>query len=431
MEVRGVEIDIQIQINEVNSYPHDDEINTLRYQRHMNESRWETSIDRFSRVDPLIENFCTVLEKNLPSGDWHSHLFPRFGAVPVSYVVTFYINGFPFILQKEDCRFKLMGKIMTKKDALITIAKTAMYAGTSKKDGSSVYLFFNKYMETPNLIKRAMEERIEYYFNHVTYVKKSVGLDLDTLEDIYETRPYHKREKVLLNVQKISNKRYALEISDNVWGEMSEKDMLAFIKIYNGERKNRRSKWWNISPKYLWKYTMGNYPSESQLNTMIQFLLHNRRDKIVVDKSLELVRSLEKFDNIRVRRHGSQLKVIVKGKEAYWFIFGEIKNENEGNLQDVSTVMITHLQNPENNENYWRAKKINDNFYSKYGGVDVCIDNLMGGSSIGDQVYARAMLCLNDSESRKIINTIDNKLSSKTALMIEDFESYENVWEEE
>ena len=34
---------------------------------------------------------------------------------------------------KDDCRFKLMGKIMTKKDALVTIAKTAMYAGTSKR----------------------------------------------------------------------------------------------------------------------------------------------------------------------------------------------------------------------------------------------------------------------------------------------------------
>jgi len=117
-----------------------------------------------------------------------------------------------------------------------------MYAGTSKKDSADIYLFFNKYMETPNSIKRVMEERIEYYFNHVTYVKKLIGLDLDTLEDIYETRPYHRRERVLLNVQKISSKKYALEISDNIWGEISEKDLLAFVKIYNGERKNRRSK---------------------------------------------------------------------------------------------------------------------------------------------------------------------------------------------
>ena len=422
MEVRGVEIDIQIQTNEVNSYAHDNERSGLRYRNYMRESRWESSVDRYSKVDPLIENFCTVLEKNLPNGDWLSN-------VPVSYVVTFYINGFPFVLQKDECRFKLMGKIVTKKDALVTIAKTAMYAGTSKKDGGSVYLFFNKYIETPNLIKRAIEERIEYYFNHVTYVKKSVGWD-DEYQDIYETRPYHRRERVLLNVQKISSKRYALEISDSVWGEMSEKDLLAFIKIYNGERKNRRSKWWGISPNYLWKYTMGDYPSESQLNTMIQFLLHNRKDKIVVDKSLELVRSLEKFDDIRVRRHGSQLKVIVKGKEAYWFIFGEIKNKNEGNLQDVSTVMITHIRNKEN-ERTVAMERLDDNFYSKYEGINVCIDNLMGGSSIGDQVYARAMLCLNDSESKKMISTMDSKLSSKTPLMIEDFDSYGNVWEEE
>ena len=143
-----------------------------------------------------------------------------------------------------------------------------------------------------------------------------------------------------------------------------------------------------------------------------------------------MVRSLEKYDDIRVRRHGSQLKVIVKGKEAYWFIFGEIKNKNEGNLQDVSTVMITHVRN-EGSIITPKMEKLGDNFYSKYGGANVCIDNLMSGSSIGDQVYARAMLCLNDSESRKIISTIDNQLSSRKALMIEDFESYENVWEEE
>ena len=61
----------------------------------------------------------------------------------------------------------------------------------------------------------------------------------------------------------------------------------------------------------------------------------------------------------------------------------------------------------------------------------MCIDNLMGGSSIGDQIYARAMLCLNDSESKNMISTMDNKLSGKTPLMVEDFDSYENVWEEE
>ena len=80
-----------------------------------------------------------------------------------------------------------------------------------------------------------------------------------------------------------------------MWGGISEKDLIAFIKIHSHKKRNVRSKWWKINPEKLWEYTIGEAPTKSQLNTMIQFLLHNRKDKIVVDKSIELVKILTKF----------------------------------------------------------------------------------------------------------------------------------------
>ena len=227
MKVNGLELDIKFQINEVNTEPTLDESRReLRRQWYIDENS-ETDNNRYDgSKNLLVENFCKVLDKNLPHTIWSRE-------VPYSYVMTFFINGFPFIFEKYDSRFKLMGKIMTKKEALTAIVKTAMYGGTSKKEGGDVFLFFSKYIDTPNIIKRAIEERIVYRFPQ------------------YEVTPIF--QNVLINVQKVGKKRYALEISDNVWGGISEKDLMAFIKIHSHKKKNVRSKWWKINPEKLWE----------------------------------------------------------------------------------------------------------------------------------------------------------------------------------
>ena len=395
MKVNGLELDIKFQINEVNTEPTFDESRReLRRQYYVDENL-ETDNNRYDGTkNLLVENFCKVLDKNLPHVIYTKE-------VPFSYIMTFFINGFPFIFEKYDSRFKLMGKIMTKKEALTAIVKTAMYGGTSKKEGGDVFLFFSKYIDTPNIIKRAIEERIVYRFPQ------------------YEVTPVF--QNVLINVQKVGKKRYALEISDNVWGGISEKDLIAFIKIHSHKKKNVRSKWWKIKPEKLWEYTIGEAPTKSQLNTMIQFLLHNRKDKIVVDKSIELVKSLTKFKDIKISRRGPQLQVLVRGKEAYWYIHGEIKDTVHGGLQDVATTLITKCLS---NDIPW---------YSRFSGPDVCIDNLMGGSSIGDQIYSRAMVCMNDNISKNTVSTIQNKLRNydDEIMTIDYFDEIENIWEEE
>ena len=420
MEIDGVILDIKIQRNEVNSQPAMDEYaRELRSQYLYKPNSWESSSDRYANKDLFVEGFCDILDKNLPKGDWGER-------IPYSYIVTFHINGFPFILEKYNNRFKLMGKIMTKKEALTAIAKTAMYGGTSKKEGGEVYLFFNKYVETPNLIMRAIEERIEYKFPITEFVDEQV-YDYNVEDYVMKTIPKTKYHKVLINVQKVGNKRYALEISDNIWGEMSEKDILAFIKIHNNKKRNVRSKWWKIKPEKLWEYTIGEVPSESQLNTMIQFLLHNRKDKIVIDKSLELVKTLTKFKDIKGSRTGELLKVLVRGNEAYWYIYGTIGETVNGGLQDVSTVLLTEdVDNDITSDGHY-------DFFNRFTGRDVCIDNLVSGSSIGDQIYSRAMLCMNDTTSKEIINTMKNKLDSwkDELLKIQSFDVIQNIWEEE
>tara|TARA_R110002020_G_scaffold120162_4_gene273917 strand:- start:10026 stop:11270 length:1245 start_codon:yes stop_codon:yes gene_type:complete len=414
MQVNGIKIDIEIQTNEINGHASEDGITKLKRKHYMSPHNWESRVDRYSTKDPLVEDFCKVLELNLPRGDYWDRFAPH------AYIVTFYISGFPFLFEKNNNRFKLMGVNITKKEGLVALAKTAMYAGTSKKAGGEVFLFFNKYMETPNLIKRAMEERIEYKFPQTEYKEQNV-YNYITHKYEFKTLPKTIYHKVLINVQKISKKKYALEISDNVWGEMSEKDLLSFIKIFVNKRRNTRSKWWKILPNHLWEETMGDAPTESQLNTMIQFLLHNRKDKIVIDKSLELVRTLETFNDIRVRRKGTSLVVLVRGKEAFWCICGEIPSKNIGGLQDVITVMFTE-----------KTKDETESLYLNYGGREVCIDNLMGGSSIGDQIYTRAILCMNDAASKEKISTMKQRIEgTRKPIAIDNFDDVKNIWEEE
>ena len=217
------------------------------------------------------------------------------------------------------------------------------------------------------------------------------------------------------------------ELFDLAKEEMSEKDILAFIKIHNNKKRNVRSKWWKIKPEKLWEYTIGEVPSESQLNTMIQFLLHNRKDKIGVDKSLELVKTLTKFKDVKVSRKGELLQVLVRGKEAYWYIYGTIGETVNGGLQDVSTVLIVKDLDDD------ITSKGHYDFFNRFTGKDVCIDNLVSGSSIGDQIYSRAMLCMNDTTSKEIVNTMKNKLNSwkDDLIQIQSFDIIKNIWEEE
>ena len=95
MRLNGVVIDIKVQTNEVNGHgATDDSIRELKRQHYMNQSSWEGRIDRYSNKDPLVEDFCRVLDANLPKGDWYSK-------TPYSYIATFYISEFPFIFEKN------------------------------------------------------------------------------------------------------------------------------------------------------------------------------------------------------------------------------------------------------------------------------------------------------------------------------------------
>ena len=57
----------------------------------------------------------------------------------------------------------------------------------------------------------------------------------------------------------------------------------------------------------------------------------------------------------------------------------------------------------------------------------------MGGSSVGDQIYSRAMLCMNDTASKEIVSTMKNKLRNydDEIMTIDYFDEIENIWEEE
>ena len=57
----------------------------------------------------------------------------------------------------------------------------------------------------------------------------------------------------------------------------------------------------------------------------------------------------------------------------------------------------------------------------------------MSGSSVGDQIYSRVMVCMNDNISKNTVSTIQNKLRNydDEIMTIDYFDAIENVWEEE
>ena len=92
-----------------------------------------------------------------------------------------------------------------------------------------------------------------------------------------------------------------------------------------------------------------------------------------------------------------------------------------GGLQDVRTIMITE-----------KTGMNSDCLSLNYGGREVCIDNLMGGSSVGDQIYTRAILCMNDATSKEIITTLKQRIEgTRKPIVIDNFDDVKNIWEEE
>ena len=331
--------------------------------------------------------FRTALEPTIASINWmlNHYLGMQRGASDKTVKLEIGKDKFICVVEKRGSRYLVNGKSLTKDRLLTAISKTIYLSTTTTKPIS----LFNKLYESidiPENVAFALENRAPYYW--------------------YEN---YKRIKVSLNVMQISAKECAIEISDNIWGNISIKDLNTFMNYYRLGKK--RGSWKMLSPASLWGRLMGQAPSETQLTLMKAFLMQNRTHNIVEERAEQLLSDLlaqypDKLKlviekEVRPVKPKAEIistrKIYVRGKLADWCLS---ERKQKHGYQLVSTFMFTLEENKMP-------------FQHGYLNGPICIDNLGDTSSVGDQFATRAIALMNDNIIVKRVSTIDRRLKDR------------------
>ena len=262
-------------------------------------------------------------------------------------------------IQKNNSVYSLNSKRMNLEDISRAIAKV-IYRSCFDRSAESLESYIDKVVLHPTNVLYAIENRTPYQF-----------------------WDEGRKVTVRINTKLIGEDEAALEISEGIWGSICIKDLNSFINVF-GLGSSRSKTWYRITPKKLWAKLMGSQPSESQHKLMIAWLMQNRTQLMVENRAKALLVNLEKeYDNIYMIYHERNMGLFVRGKEADWIIADAVRGTNS-NHQKVNTF-------------FWSGEK--------WAGP-ICIDNLHVNSSVGDQLAARAMMLLNDTQAGEMIYTI-------------------------
>jgi hypothetical protein len=354
--------------------------------REVNNSRYsiECSYVRTQKGEPLIQGIKNSLQNFLGWGRRS-----RRWSAPNDFKVAFVLpnnNNATFMVEKKDPYYKLMSQRVTKKN-LMTALSRALYRSCFEEDAQTLTIYMFRMIMLPENVSYVLENRTPFWF-----------FDLETREKV----------EVRLNTQMIDNDKAALEISDGVWGPISVKDLDIFVNyFYHGH--TRAKKWAYMSPKKLWKELLGEAPSESQEQLMVEFLCQNRTQDIVENRAKELMNSLTVRypERIRLVDVGKYTAMLIRGKKADWII---VDSTYKTQIQKVKTYVFIHDDYLHPTDSDRRST-----YHTRGGGLSfmggqlrgpICIDNVHSNSSLGDQYAARGLALLNDNITMKLVNTI-------------------------
>ena len=293
-----------------------------------------------------------------------------------------FVGKLPIQLTKETTRYSMNGKVMNL-NAIVSALARVTFKSCFEEDPVKLMMYLHSSTELPENVKYCLENRVPYHW--------------------YELTESTSKIEVRLNVQQISDKEIAIEVSDGIWGTMTIKDLDVFCNFYRDG--HQRGSWKNTSPLELYYRTVGKMPSDSDMKVMKAFLKQNRTQKIVEERAIQLVNELlEQYpDRLFADWNGDVLKsIIVKGKEYDWKL---TNNDYKSDIQQVSTY-IWQPKFENNQETGEREVSV-----VKWSGP-ICIDNMAKGSSLGDQFAARALALLNDSFTIKIVSTIKRYITA-------------------
>jgi len=214
------------------------------------------------------------------------------------------------------------------------------------------------------------------------------------------------KKQVRLNCQLIGEEMLALEISDGIWGELSFKEMNAFLSHFLHGRNV--GKWRNYTPIKLYTTLLKKECRESDLKVMMAFLEQNRSEKLVSMRAKELVKEKLKMDNFICLNPIEQLDLqtnlvfLVKGKLTDYILtcaslIQSYVNEDRQIVQSYSLFSI----------------KDDEDLPVRFGCTRHCVENLDTNSSTGDQLVTRVLTFTNDNISLSRINTMTHIQNNK------------------
>lgn len=296
--------------------------------------------------------------------------------LPSTYTGTLTIGGCPIFITKKSGRISLNGTSLSLERAADSLARLT-FRSCFIKDIEDLMKFFYSTLSMPENISYVLENRLPYFF-YADY----------------------ERHEVRLNVQRTGNEVCAIEISDGLWGEISFKELNKYCNFYVNGKK--RGKWPYTSPANLFSSLVGRKPNNAELDLMVAFLQQNRKQDIVEERALSLIKDMvdqyperlfpvwkdNELESLYVRGKGYDWKLTNRGYKTGTQLVSTYLWEKTTETVDDEVVITDHWAGP------------------------ICIDNMSKNSSLGDQFAARAMALLNDVLTIKIVSTIRSYIKS-------------------
>lgn len=305
--------------------------------------------------------------------------------------ILIFIEELPIAIERKGNRYQLNGK----SESLSTISNALARVSFSAIREKGAVPLLKTLMKTLSLsenIKYCLENKVPFHF-------------YDNFTKI----------QVRLNVQQISEKECALEISDGVWGVISNRNLDSFCTFFRSDKKMGKYKFMGISRLYA--SLLGETPTPHQLTLMREFLKQNRQQDIVENRAIQLLHEMQDQhpDNLKLEMlDGIPMSLLIKGKGYDWKL---TNSEYKSDIQKVSTyVCQPNLESDEEG----KPQPLADCRWVWKG--PICIDNMSEGSSLGDQFAARAFALLNDTMTIRMVNTIKRYLIAPENTNRKDFD---------
>jgi len=345
--------------------------------------------DRFKRHDnPIyiiglfgtkdIEKCFSITPKALGSYSFERFSHKKIGDEKFYDIVPTY----ELMIAKEKGTYYLNGGKKSLKEIHTTVGRILHLLDGAYSRGDTITRtdireLVDKVLSTPSDISYALTNMVPFKFYHAG-----------------------RTEQVRLKLMAIGEDSYAIEISSNLWGRISESNLVTYLNSY--VHGSARGSWKNLSPRRLYQRLINKEPSESELRLMIAFLQQNRSADLVQKRAMSLIDDiLEKYPtrvSRRIDEDRNIISIVVRGQVNDWLLQGDTRNMDRINVgaQSVSTRQLR-------NDGEILPHKVD--CILRWTG-SICINTGGRSPSMGDQFATRILSLLNDKLTVGRVSTI-------------------------